>query len=331
MKAPRIIAAFMMLIATAIAMADITLYTSRKMPLIEPILTQYTAETGVKFNYVAGEEAALIARMEQDKKDTVKADIFWTQDSASLNVADERGLLAPVKNAELSSNIGKDWRSANNTWFAMSLRTRPIFYNSELVKPSELSTYEQLADPKWNGKLCLRTSRKVYTISLVASLYRANGEEATRRIVSGWVNNLATAPFNDDQVMLTAVDKGQCAITVANAHYFFQWLAKNPDGKVRIFYPNQKQRGAHVNISGMGVVAGSANAKQAQDFIVWLSRQKNQEAYSAATQEFPINVKANAVPMMQQYGSFKRDALLLKGSDEQQEAAVRILKESGYQ
>ena len=331
MKAPRIIVAFMMLVVTALAFADINIYTSRKLPQIAPMLQQYTKETGVKINYIPGEEAALIARMQEDKKAGVVADIFWTQDGVSLDRAEQLGLLAPFKNAELNANIPAAYRSKNDAWFALSLRTRPIFYNSDLVKLSDLSTYEGLADPKFKNKLCVRTSRKIYTISLVASIVRNDGEAKARQVVQGWVNNFATAPFNDEQVILSAVDKGQCAVTIVNAHYYFQWLGNNPVNKVKLFFPNQKQAGAHVNITGAGVVAGAPNAKQAQDFLVWMSREKNQEAYSTAVLEFPINPKAEPDDLLEPYEHFKKDALLLGGAEAYQDTAIRILKEANYQ
>lgn len=307
--------------------AELTLYTSRKQPMIQPVLDAYTKTTGTTFKIVADGEAPLIERM---KREPGAADIFWTQDGASLDRAANLGLLEPFKSKALEQNIPADLRDKNGFWYGMSVRTRIVVYNDDTVNPAELSTYEDLANPKWKGKLCMRTSTKVYNQALVGWLIRNDGLQKAEQVVKGWVANLAAPVFNDDTLLVKAVDEGQCQIALVNAHYYFAYAKTKPDTEVRVFYPNQKSTGAHVNLTGLAVANGSSNVGEAQKFIEWLSTPAAQSLYSHNVFEFPANPKAKADDIIARYGKFKRDSFLIGGSDYYQVQATKLSDRVGY-
>lgn len=197
------------------AKPSITIYTSRKEHLVKPLFDQYTAQTGTEIRYITDKAGALIQRLKAEGE-TTPADMLITVDVGNLWQAEKEGLFRSVDSIVLETNIPAELQSSNNHWFGLSVRARTIVYSTERVQPADLSSYEALADPQWQGRLCLRTSKKVYNQSLVATMINSQGEEATEATVKGWVNNLATAPFSNDTKAMEAVLAGQCDATIVN-------------------------------------------------------------------------------------------------------------------
>jgi len=216
MTFPPLMAAVVLAAATWTASAEeVVVYSARAEQLIKPLFDAYTRDTGVQIKFITGAEGPLMERLKAEGQNT-PADILLTVDAGNLWQASHQGLLRPIQSKALQDNVPAHLRDPGNEWFGLSVRARTIVYNTTMVKPSELSTYEDLADPKWKGRLCLRTAKKVYNQSLVAMMITEHGEPKTEAIVKGWVNNLATAPFADDNKAMEAVANRQCAVTVVN-------------------------------------------------------------------------------------------------------------------
>mgnify|MGYP003383445536 FL=1 len=194
----RLLAALALSAAALPVLAEgIVVYSARNEQLIKPLFDAYTRDTGVQIRFITDKEGPLMARLKAEGKNT-PADVLLTVDAGNLWQASEEGLLRPIRSQILETNVPAHLRDPDNEWFGLSVRARTIVYNTGKVKPADLSTYEDLADPKWKGRLCLRTSKKVYNQSLVAMMITGYGEARTEDIVSGWVANLATSPFPDD-------------------------------------------------------------------------------------------------------------------------------------
>ena len=271
----------------------LTVYSARAEQLIQPILDQYTQETGVKFKLVSDKEGVLMERMKTEGAQS-PADLLITVDAGNLWQAAQAGLLQPVQSKVLSDNIPAHLRDPENKWFGLSVRARTIFYNTAKVKPEQLSSYQNLADAQWKGKLCLRTSKKVYNQSLVAMMMSEDGEPKTEAIVKGWVANLATEVFPDDTKLLEAIGSGQCEVGIANTYYYGRLMGKSPDLPIGIFWANQQLKGTHVNVSGAGVAAHSKHKDEAVKLLEWLSSDKAQGTFAGSNMEYPVNPKVPA-------------------------------------
>ena len=251
------------LVITALAMAitapafanEIVVYSARADELLKPIAEAYQQKTGTQVTVVSDKAGPLMERLKAEGKNT-QADVLITVDGGNLWQATQAGVLRPINSSVLKSNIPSHLRDPKNHWFGLSVRARTIFYNPNKVNPSELSTYADLADPKWKGRLCLRTSNNVYNQSLVATMIANHGQATTDRVVKGWVANLAAAPFANDTALLEAIDAGRCDVGIANTYYYGRLLNSKPQvaNNVKVFFANQAGKGTHVNVSGAGVV-----------------------------------------------------------------------------
>ncbi len=319
---------------TAVAAPEtVVVYSARNEQLIKPLFDAYTKETGVVVQFITDKEGPLMARLKAEGANT-PADVFMTVDAGNLWQAAEEGLLRPVKSATLKANIPANLRDPDDQWFGLSVRARTIVYNTQKVKPSELSTYEDLAAPKWKGRLCLRTSKKVYNQSLVAMMIHEHGEAKTAQIVSGWVKNLATAPFADDNSAIEAVAAGQCDVTLVNTYYFGRLIEAKPKLPVAIFWPNQsvsqKEAGVHVNISGAGIAKHAKNPAAAVKLLEWLSSEKAQNLYADVNLEYPVNVNVKVDPTVAAWGTFKQNLLNVREAGRLQTSAVKLMDRIGY-
>ena len=270
---------------------ELTVYTSRQPQLIEPIVEQFTNETGIKVNLLSGNAQELMERIDIEGEDS-PADIFMTVDAGVLWQAAERDILAKIDSEILNENIPAHLRDSKNEWFGLSKRARTIVFSSDQFKDNDFSSYEDLADPKWKGKLCLRTSKKVYNRSLIASMIDVYGFDKSKEVVSGWVSNLATEVFSNDTNALKAVSSGQCGVTIVNTYYLARLLDDPEYNNLSLFWANQSDRGVHVNISGAGIVKTSKNKKNAVLFLEYLSSNKAQDFYASANKEYPVLIGA---------------------------------------
>jgi iron(III) transport system substrate-binding protein len=308
---------------------ELVVYTARIDELIKPVFDAYTAKTGVKVKFITDKEAPLMARLKAEGANT-PADLLITVDAGNLWQAEQEGVLKPLKSAVIDANIPAQYRSSTGSWTGLSLRARTIVYSPERVKPAELSTYEALADKNWEGRLCLRTSKKVYNQSLTATLIEAHGAAKTEAMVKGWVNNLATDVFADDTALLQAVDAGQCDVGLVNTYYFARLHKQNPNLKVKLFWPNQADRGVHVNLSGAGVTKYAPHAAEAQKLLEWMTTAEAQNLFADINQEFPANPAVKPSAEVSAWGPFKADSIPLEVAGKRQVEAIKLMDRAGW-
>ncbi len=326
---PLLIMAAILCIPASQAADDIVVYSARKEHLIKPLFDAYTEKTGVNITYITDKAGPLLARIKAEGANT-PADMLMTVDAGNLWQAANEDILASVDSPVLDKHIPAHLRDPDNRWFGLSIRARTIVYSTERVKDGELVSYEGLADPSWKGRLCLRTSKKVYNQSLVAMMIARLGEEKTEQIVRGWVDNLATPPFSNDTKAMQAVAAGQCDATIVNTYYYGRLLRKEPDTKLAIFWPNQSGNGVHVNISGAGVTKHARHSEAAIKLLEWLSSTEAQNMYASLNMEYPVNTAVAADPYVAGWGDFVSDTTNLGKAGELQARAVMLMDRAGY-
>jgi iron(III) transport system substrate-binding protein len=315
---------------STIAIADtVTVYSARNEQLLKPLLDRYSKETGTEIRLMTANEGALLARLNAEGAST-PADVLITVDAGNLWLAAQQGQLRALNSPILQKNIPAHLRDPDNQWFGLSVRARTIVYSKSAVRPTELSSYEDLAQPKWKGKLCLRTSKKVYNQSLIAMMITEIGEAKTEEIVRGWVANLATTPFPDDTSLLKAIAAGQCQVGIVNTYYLGRLLVKEPDLPVGLFWANQSGSGTHVNVSGAGITKHAKNPVGAQKLIEYLSMEAAQSFYVDEDLEFPANPKVKPNSIIKEWGSFKPNLLNVAKAGELQAAATKLMDRAGY-
>jgi iron(III) transport system substrate-binding protein len=315
---------------TSVAEADeLVVYTARKEHLVKPLFDAYTEKTGVRIKYATDKAGALLQRMKAEGKNS-PADVLITVDAGNLWQAANEGLLQPVHSKVLEENVPSHLRDTSGNWFGLSVRARTVVYSTERVKTTALSTYEDLASPKWEGRLCLRTSKKVYNQSLVAMMIAEHGEQQTEDIVRGWVGNLAQKPFSNDTKVMEAIEAGLCDVGVVNTYYFGRLQRKNPQIKLAIFWPSQGKRGVHVNISGAGVTRYARHKEEAIRFLEWLSSGEAQSMFADANMEYPVNPRIEPHDFVKAWGEFKGNTINVSKAGALQADAIRLMDRAGY-
>jgi iron(III) transport system substrate-binding protein len=316
-------------ISSAASAEEVVVYSARNEQLIKPLFDAYTKQTGVNVKFVTDKEGPLLERLKAEGANT-PADVLITVDAGNLWQASNQNLLQPINSATLNANIPAHLRDPKNQWFGLSIRARTIFFNTQKVKPSELSTYEALANPQWKGRLCLRTSKKVYNQSLTAMMLEEHGPAKTEQIIKGWVANLATDVFPDDNRMLEAIAAGQCDVGIANTYYYGRLMAKKPNLPIGVFWANQQTKGVHVNVSGAGMTKYAKNPKGAQKLIEWLSSDKAQNLFTDLDMEFPANPAIKPDEKLVAWGPFKQNLINVAKAGELQADAVKLMDRAGY-
>lgn len=318
-------------LVSPVLMADeVNVYSARKSNLIEPLLERFSEQTGVKVNLITGKDDALIKRLQVEGKAS-PADILITVDAGRLHRAKSQNLLQSVDSSVLNNKVPAFLRDDDSQWFGLSMRARPIFYVKGKVEPSELSTYENLMDPKWAGKVCIRSSSNIYNQSLVGSMIAASGVEATEQWAKDFVKNFARSPAGGDTDQLRAAAAGVCDIAIANTYYFGR-LAKSAKAednavakKLAIFWPNQADRGAHVNVSGIGMTRSAKNKENAQRLMEFLVSSDSQEWYASVNNEYPVVPDVNISETLKTWGAFKQDSVNLSLLGKNNRAAVELM------
>jgi len=315
--------------------SEVNLYSARKEALIKPALENFTKQTGIKVNLVTGKADALLKRLESEGKNS-PADIFITTDAGRLYRAKSAKVLQPVSSETLTAAIPSNFRDPEGYWYGLSLRARPIFYVKGVVDPKSLNSYEDLADEKFNGKICIRSSSNIYNQSLVASMIEALGTEKTQQWANKFVQNMARKPKGGDRDQIKAAAAGQCDLAIANTYYFGKMLAgKKADQKkaamaVDIFWPNQADRGTHVNISGAAVTRFAQNKANAIRLIEFLSSKESQRWYADINYEYPVRKDVAPSKLLGQWGDFKADSINLDVLGKNNAEAVRIMDRAGW-
>lgn len=316
-------------ISASHAADEVVVYSARAEQLIKPMFDAFTKETGIPVKFITDKEGPLMERLKAEGPNT-PADVLLTVDAGNLWQAANEGLLKPVQSGVLDKNVPAHLKDPNNQWFGLSIRARTIVYNTKALKPADLSTYEDLASPKWKGKLCLRTSKKVYNQSLVAMMIAEKGEAETEKIVRGWVSNLATDVFPDDTKLMEAIAAGQCQVGIVNTYYYGRLLEKKPDLALALYWPNQQSSGVHVNVSGAGVVKHAKNEKAAVRLLEWFTSEQGQKMFADLNMEYPANPAFKPDPVVAAWGSFKQNLINVAKAGELQAAAVRLMDRARY-
>jgi iron(III) transport system substrate-binding protein len=315
--------------SAAQAADEVVVYSSRIYELIKPVFDAYTAKTGVKVKFITDKEAPLMQRIKAEGQNAT-ADLLLTVDAGNLWQAEQMGILQPFTTALIDANIPAQYRSSTHAWTGLSLRARTIAYSTDRVKTEELSTYEALADKNWEGRLCLRTAKKVYNQSLTATLIETHGAEAAEKILKGWVNNLSTDVFSDDIAVLEAINAGQCDVGIVNTYYYGRLHKQNPKLAVKLFWPNQNDRGVHVNLSGIGLTKYAPHPEAAKALVEWMTGTEAQTIFSGINQEFPANPAVSPSEEVSSWGSFKPDALPVEVAGKRQAEAIRMMDRVGW-
>lgn len=310
---------------------SLTVYSARKEHLIKPVIEAFRAETGIAVELLTDSEGALLERLKAEGSKT-PADLFITVDAGNLWAAGEAGVLQSYASTKIDSAIPSHLRDPKHLWVGLSVRARTIVYHEGKVTPSELSTYEDLAQPKWKGKLCLRTAKKVYNQSLVAMMLAEHGEPATEKLISGWVKNLAAPVFDSDDAVIEAIAAGQCDVGIVNSYYLGRIQKQRPKFPVKIFWASQKkgESGVHVNVSGAGLVKGSQKVAQGTKLLEWLASERGQKLFSSLNLEFPANPKASWDPLLIGWGKYSASQWPVTEAGIRQVAAIKLMDRAGY-
>ena len=321
--------------ATQAADEEVNLYSARKEQLIKPLLDKFTEQTSIKVNLVTGKADALLKRLSTEGKNS-PADILITTDAGRLHRAKVAEVIQPVKSEALEAAIPAHLRDPEGLWFGLSLRARPIFYVKGKVDPSELSTYEALSDPKWKKRICIRSSGNIYNQSLVASMLATGDKDKVETWAKGFVANFAQPPKGGDRDQIKAAAAGVCDIAIANTYYYGGML-KSKDAKqveaankLAIFWPNQDDRGTHVNVSGIAMTKAAKNTANAKLLMEFLANEASQAWYGQANSEFPVRDGIAWSDDLKQWGEFKSDNLSLSKLGENNADAVRLMDRAGW-
>jgi iron(III) transport system substrate-binding protein len=311
----------------------VNVYSARHYGAMEAAFTAFTDATGIEVRLSQGSAQSILERLRAEGTQTV-ADLYFTIDAGGLGLAAAEGLLQPVDSEIISAAVPEDLRDPENRWFAVSQRMRTIMYNPSEVDPSELSTYAQLADPMWKGRLCMRPATHIYTISLVGALINDLGEEAAEAVVAGWVANEPTYIDSDSRILET-IAAGGCDVGLTNHYYLARLLSQDPTFPVRLFWANQgeDERGVFRNVSGAGVTAAAVNRDNAVRLLEWMvtdGQAADQTGIPGGNFEFPVNPNAELNPIIADFGEFTIDPIALSSYGEVQEASLALLERAGY-
>jgi iron(III) transport system substrate-binding protein len=291
--------------STAAQAADeVVVYSSRIDELIKPVFDAYTQKTGVQVKFITDKEAPLMQRIKAEGENAT-ADLLLTVDAGNLWQAEQMGILQPFTSKVIDANIPLQYRASSHAWTGLSLRARTIAYSTDRVKPGELTTYEALADKQWEGRLCLRTAKKVYNQSL-------------------------TDVFSDDIAVLEAINAGQCDVGIVNTYYYGRLHKQKPDLPVKLFWPNQGDRGVHVNLSGIGLTKHAPHPQAAKALVEWMTTPEAQKIFADVNQEFPANPAVQPSAEVASWGKFVADTLPVEIAGKRQAEAIRMMDRVGW-
>jgi len=311
---------------------EINIYSDRQAFLMKPILDAFTEETGIKVNIVFA-KSGLIQRLKSEGLNS-PADLMLTSNVSNLTRAVEAGVTQKVDDPVINKNVPAKYRDENGQWFGLTTRARVIYTSKERVKPGEIKTYEDMADPKFAGRICTRKGDHTYNVALIASMIAHHGEADTKQWLEGVKANLARKPQGNDRAQVKAVKEGVCDIAVGNTYYYGKMLTNDEQRawaeSVNIVYPNQDGRGSHVNISGMVMTKSSPNHESALKLMRFLTEDHAQKIYAEQNFEFPVKQGVSASKVVEHWGEFKADDIALSKVDQYRKRAAMMVNEVGY-
>ncbi|MBB4301998.1 iron(III) transport system substrate-binding protein [Rhodobium orientis] len=301
--------------APAAADGSVNVYSYRQPYLIKPLLDAFTNETGIQVNVIFAKKG-LEERIRIEGRNS-PADLLLSTDIGRLDATKQMGITQSVESDVLHDSIPAKYRDPEGHWFGLTTRARVVYASRERV-PQDAITYEELADPKWKGRICTRSGQHDYTIGLVASLIAHNGEEATRDWLKKVKNNLAVKPAGNDRAQVKNIFGGLCDISLGNTYYMGQMMTneKEPEQKdwaasVHILFPNTEGRGTHVNMSGMVMAKNAPNRENAVRLMEFLASDEAQHIYAGVNYEYPVNPEVEPSDLVKSWGDFKADDLPL--------------------
>ena len=314
---------------------EVNIYSARQEALIKPLLDKFSEKTAVKVNLVTGKGDALLTRLINEGENS-PADILLTVDAGRLYRAQLANVLKPIDSASISSLVPDNLKSSDDMWVGLSIRARVIIYSKDRVSAENLNSYESLADEQWSGRICIRSSSNIYNQSMVAGMIAQNGLEKTEEWLQGFTANFARKPAGGDRDQIKAVAAGECDIAVANSYYLGHML-NSPDAsqrsaaeKVSLFWPNQKDRGTHINISGAGITTSSKNTLNAEKLIAFLASDESQRWYAEKNNEFPIRENVEVSSILQSWGPFRADKINVTQLGEYNSEAIKAMDRAGW-
>jgi iron(III) transport system substrate-binding protein len=315
----------------------VNLYTSRHYDIDQQLYDLFTEETGIQVNIIQAGGDVLIERIVSEGANS-PADIFMTVNVSLLEEAKERGILQPFNSSTLVAQVDPEFIDPERYYTGLTMRARIIAYHKDRVSPSELSTYEALAEPQWRGRLLLRTSSNIYNQNMTASFIAQNGEAATRSMIEGWVRNLAREPQGNDRDQARALAAANPIgdVAIMNTYYLGIMLNStdaadaNVGRHVGIFFPNQETTGTHVNISGAGITATSQNVEAATRLLEFLTSERAQAVFAGGNFEYPVNPNVPPVDFLLSLGEFKRQPTNFAAIQENKETAYRLMLEANW-
>ncbi|WP_086931962.1 Fe(3+) ABC transporter substrate-binding protein [Agarilytica rhodophyticola] len=314
---------------------EVNVYSARKEALIKPLLDRFTKQTNIKVNLVTGKGDALLTRLKAEGPRS-PADVLITSDVGRLFRAKQAKVLQPVAIPALDSIVKPQYRDSDNYWYGLSLRSRVMVYAKDRVKASELSNYEVLADDKWRARICVRSSDNIYNQSLVASFIAHQGLPETETWIKKFVANLGRPPRGGDRDQVKAIVAGQCDVAIINSYYLGAMLnsenfaEKKIAQQVALFWPNQTNRGSHMNVSGIGITQAASNKANAIKLIEFLLTEESQSWYASINHEFPVREGVKVSDTLNSWGEFKADDIPLEKLGELNAQAVKAMDRNGW-
>ncbi|MCL7944894.1 Fe(3+) ABC transporter substrate-binding protein [Marinobacter sp. ATCH36] len=326
------IAAACVLPVQASADGEVNIYSYRQAYLLEPLLNAFEEETGIETNVVFAKQG-LAERLEREGRNS-PADLVMTVDISRINELVERDLVQGVSNNTLEENIPENLRHPDGKWFALTTRGRLIFASKERVEEGEITTYEELADDKWNDRICTRSGKHPYNIALFSSMIAHHGEEKAEEWLTGLKDNLARKPQGGDRDQIKAIHAGECDLAIGNSYYYGNMLndenQREQAEAVRLVFPNADGRGTHINISGIALTNSAPNRDNAIRLMEFLSTPKAQTIYAEANTEYPANPDVKSSGIVAEWGEINPDDLSLQEIAENRNAAVRMVDRVDY-
>ena len=316
--------------------SELNVYSARHYPSDDALYEGFAKATGIKVNRVEASGDKLLARIRQEGRNS-PADVLVVVDAGNLWLAEREGFFRPVRAKGLEERIPAGLRHPDGLWFGFATRARVVVYNKDLVAGKDApKRYEDLADPRWKGKMCMRSSSSVYNLSLMAALIHHLGEEKAEGWARGLVANFARDPKGGDTDQIRAVATGECAVALANTYYLVRLMKSDKDAdravaaKIGVVFPNQGDRGAHVNVSGAGLLAHAPHPENAVRFLEYLLSPEAQALFATANNEYPIAPGVAADPVLTKLGTFKADDLGVHVLGENQARAQKAYDRAGF-
>ena len=308
---------------------EVNIYSYRQPFLIEPITEEFTKETGIKVNILYSKKG-IAEKLSREGKYS-PADVVLTSDFNRLLEITKNGLTQANQDVVLTETIPTQYRDDNRHWFALTTRARAMYVSRDRVSDQQSLTYEQLGSPDFKGRVCIRSGKHPYNISLIASMVAHHGEAETKAWLTKLKGNLARKPQGNDRGQVKAIQEGVCDISLGNSYYFGKML-NNEEQKpwaaaVNLVFPNQIDRGTHVNISGMAMAMHAPNRAEAEQLMAYLSSDKAQVLYAQMNMEYPVNPAVEPSEMVKSWGEFEADALPLTETAKHRQTAYRLLDE----